>query len=579
MPPINSKFSNFDDGGDLLVSDIVVGLRNGVNTRFNYTGGVGVYLPLTGGTMSGAIDMGNNPITNLLLPSAGRDAANKTYVDNAIAGAVSVYLPLAGGTMSGDINMGGFKSTNAADPTNPQDYATKFYVDQNSKVGTQVYAATTTTLNATQSGAGVGATLTDASGTFAAFSVDGVSPPLNSEILNKNQTNAANQGIYTLTQNGDGISIPWVLTRSINYDVPSQINNTGLINVNNGSTLAGTAWYNSTTIVTVDTTNFNYQQFGASFLSSTLASGKIFRGNVSNVAVASTSSFADTYGASQILYSNGANNVVGLATANNGVLSTNGSGVPAVSTTLPSGLTIPSPIITTAIFDSNGNEILSFQEIVNAVNYVEISNNAIGDTPSIVVRGSDTDINMQFQPKGDGGYIFRGTNGTQTRFQFYENQTNGTNSLLLRSPATLANDLTIYEFQETGQTAYPAWDQVSTPEWTNWTPAFTGFSANPTVLTAKYKKIGKTCFIILHMAPGTSNATTFTITNLPFTSANQDQWSPNLFGTNNNVSIANCNVAPNPSSTILTVYLGGNSSGWAAALGKRFVGQFFYETA
>jgi hypothetical protein len=48
-----------------------------------------------------------------------------------------------------------------------------------------------------------------------------------------------------------------------------------------------------------------------------------------------TATFASTYSASTILYSNGANNVVGLATANNGVLRTNGSGVPSISTTLP----------------------------------------------------------------------------------------------------------------------------------------------------------------------------------------------------------------------------------------------------
>lgn len=38
MPVDNSKFSNFQDGGDLIADDIVVGLRDGVNTRFNYAG-------------------------------------------------------------------------------------------------------------------------------------------------------------------------------------------------------------------------------------------------------------------------------------------------------------------------------------------------------------------------------------------------------------------------------------------------------------------------------------------------------------------------------------------------------------
>jgi hypothetical protein len=40
-------------------------------------------LPKAGGTMSGAINMGNNKITNLASPSSGTDAANKNYVDSA----------------------------------------------------------------------------------------------------------------------------------------------------------------------------------------------------------------------------------------------------------------------------------------------------------------------------------------------------------------------------------------------------------------------------------------------------------------------------------------------------------------
>lgn len=69
-------------------------------------------------------------------------------------------------------------------------------------------------------------------------------------------------------------------------------------------------------------------------------SGTILRSNGTNL-VNSTSTFADTYSASVLLYSNGANTVTGLTTANNGVLVTSGSGVPSISSTLPSGLTVP----------------------------------------------------------------------------------------------------------------------------------------------------------------------------------------------------------------------------------------------
>lgn len=105
--PTDSKFSNFADGGDLVVTDIVVGLRNGVNTRFTYNGGVGVFLPLAGGVMTGAINMSSNAITGLPAPTNVSDATNKAYVDSLIAG----VNPL---TTKGDLF--GYSTTNARVP-------------------------------------------------------------------------------------------------------------------------------------------------------------------------------------------------------------------------------------------------------------------------------------------------------------------------------------------------------------------------------------------------------------------------------------------------------------------------------
>jgi len=68
--------------------------------------------------------------------------------------------------------------------------------------------------------------------------------------------------------------------------------------------------------------------------------GRILRSAGAASPTWSTATFATTYTASNLLYSNGANTVTGLATANNGVLVTSGSGVPSISATLPTGLTI-----------------------------------------------------------------------------------------------------------------------------------------------------------------------------------------------------------------------------------------------
>lgn len=99
------------------------------------------YLSLNGGTMNGAINMGNNGISNLTDPVAAQDAATKAYVDahsssytlppatpstlggvkvgegltvtgdgtlSATGGGASGdYLPISGGTLSGDLGLDG----------------------------------------------------------------------------------------------------------------------------------------------------------------------------------------------------------------------------------------------------------------------------------------------------------------------------------------------------------------------------------------------------------------------------------------------------------------------------------------
>lgn len=113
----DQKFSTFDDGGDIELGDIVVGLRGGINTRFNYTGDlpVGFVVPVSqGGTGANnvtdartnlglgtmavqnanavAITAGSAALTTGSVagaPSVGIDIANKTYVDSMVGGSVA----------------------------------------------------------------------------------------------------------------------------------------------------------------------------------------------------------------------------------------------------------------------------------------------------------------------------------------------------------------------------------------------------------------------------------------------------------------------------------------------------------
>jgi len=112
----DQKFSTFTDGGDLAIDDIVVGLRNGLNTRFTYAGIPADYVVpiIQGGTGADnasdardnlglgtmavqnanavAITAGTAALTSGSVanaPVAGIDIANKTYVDALVAAGVS----------------------------------------------------------------------------------------------------------------------------------------------------------------------------------------------------------------------------------------------------------------------------------------------------------------------------------------------------------------------------------------------------------------------------------------------------------------------------------------------------------
>jgi len=74
----------------------------------------------------------------------------------------------------------------------------------------------------------------------------------------------------------------------------------------------------------------------ATFPTTATSTGTILRANGTNW-VASTSTFADTYAASTILYASSSNIVAGLATANSSVLITNSTGVPSMSGALANG--------------------------------------------------------------------------------------------------------------------------------------------------------------------------------------------------------------------------------------------------
>ncbi len=100
---------------------------------------------------------------------------------------------------------------------------------------------------------------------------------------------------------------------------------------------------------------------------------------------------------------------------------------------------------------------------------------------------------------------------------------------------------------------------------------------------AYYVKIGKQCFISLDTTGNfTSNATTFTMTGLPFTAATTDatvQWIEVTRGINGGADVfGTAQAYIVDGGTTITFRLTGNDSGWTNTLGKAVNFRGFYWT-
>jgi hypothetical protein len=54
------------------------------------------------------------------------------------------------------------------------------------------------------------------------------------------------------------------------------------------------------------------------------------------------------------------------------------------------------------ILDASGNELIQFTSVASAVNEIEVGNAATGNDPTITMAGGDTNIGLDFVPKGSG---------------------------------------------------------------------------------------------------------------------------------------------------------------------------------
>jgi hypothetical protein len=188
--------------------------------------------------------------------------ANKP-VSTATQTALDAKLALAGGTMTGALTLSGA-------PTLDLHAATKQYVDglaAGINFHQPVIAATAGNLAGTYNNgtSGVGATLTKATN-GSIGTIDGAAVAVGDRILLRAQTDAKENGIYTITAVGDG-SNPWQITRAADSDnsPAGEVSTGDFVFVTSGSSNGSKGFLVSTTgTITIGTTNISYVQFNAS---------------------------------------------------------------------------------------------------------------------------------------------------------------------------------------------------------------------------------------------------------------------------------------------------------------------------
>ncbi len=201
----------------------------------------------------GQILIGSTAAPNIKVGTLG---AGSNIVVTPGSGSISVATSLTPTFTSATINN---------PPVSTTDAVNKAYVDaiaagfdfKNTTVAGSTGPLNTTYFNGVS---GVGATLTNA-GAFAVFSLDGQSPTLNQRVLIKDQTNTFENGIYVVSNVGDAISVPWVLTRSSDYDTTTEMLEGSIIPVQNGTVNTDTLWLQNTIVSAIGTDPVSYQKF------------------------------------------------------------------------------------------------------------------------------------------------------------------------------------------------------------------------------------------------------------------------------------------------------------------------------
>ena len=252
-------------------------------------------------TLTALLDVNFGMVANSVLQRNGSVWVETTVVSGitlsadvisggTFAGAITNAGTISGGTLGGTITNAGIITggsiTGLPTPSASSDAVPKSYVDlaiQGLTPKPTAQFATTGTLaaNAYANGAsGVGATLTGNSN--GALAMDGGSPSIGQKVLVKNEATGANNGLYDVTQAGDG-SHPYILTRDVDMDQTGGFVG-GFLVVEQGTVNAGSLWLcTNTSAPTVGTTTITFVEMNKA---ADLVQGNLISFNANTIGVA-----------------------------------------------------------------------------------------------------------------------------------------------------------------------------------------------------------------------------------------------------------------------------------------------------
>jgi hypothetical protein len=211
----------------------------------------------------------NGAVTDVKVATANKDGLAATPSMRTLG--TGAQQALAGNTRldqiaapTAAVSLNSQKITNLATPTTASDAATKSYVDglsQSLDIKESVRAASTANVTVTYTATGG----TSARGqiTAAPNTLDGVTLAAGNRILLKNQTTAAQNGIWVVTTLGTGANGVW--DRAGDFDSDSEVTSGSFSFVEEGTTNADTGWVlttnNPITIGGASGTSLTFTQF------------------------------------------------------------------------------------------------------------------------------------------------------------------------------------------------------------------------------------------------------------------------------------------------------------------------------